>query len=190
MAARNVPVTNVALFGGSFDPVHYGHVSIACYLASMGFFDSVQVMPVYKHAYGKDLLLFEHRYEMCRLAMGWIPKTNISDIERQSVDIPGYPEVNYTYHTARRIKEIHPNWNLHVVCGADVDINSWDLGKELLEIVTPFVLDRAGVSESRVIFPSISSTEIRESLKDGSDVAKRFLTKPVYDYIKENKLYQ
>jgi len=179
----------------AFSPVHYGHIFTMCYLASLGKFDTVCMIPVGKHAYGKDLEEFHHRYEMCRLGTEWISKTQVLDIEKQILDIPDHPDINFTYHTLKRLKGLHPDWNLHFVVGADVgnQIKNWELGEELLSIATPYIIGRHGYEhENMAVLPDISSTEVRGSFKKDPDhkIAKTFLPKPVYDYIVENNLYQ
>lgn len=187
-------MAEVALIGGSFDPPHVSHVFAACYLAALGRFDSVYVIPVAKHAHDKNLTPHYMRYEMCRLSMEWIPKTHVSDIELQLLDSPGHPPVNYSYHTVKALKKLHPDWNIHFTVGADVasQIPNWYLGKELLEISKPFILGRHGYEhENMAVLPNISSTQIRESFKNDPEhkVAKAYLPKPVYNYILLNNLY-
>ena len=188
-------MTEVAIYGGSFDPVHYGHIFTVAYLASLGKFDTVCMIPVGKHAYGKQLTEHFHRYEMCRLGTEWIQKSQVLDIEKQILDLPDHPDVNYTYYTLKRIKELHPDWNLHFVVGADVanQIQDWELGEELLSIAKPYTIGRHGYEHHGIaVLPDISSTEVRGSLKKDAnhEIAKTFLPKPVYDYIINNELYQ
>ena len=63
----------VALFGGSFNPPHVGHVLAVTYALSVGLVERVLVVPVFEHALGKRLAPFEHRVEMSRRAFGWLP---------------------------------------------------------------------------------------------------------------------
>jgi nicotinate-nucleotide adenylyltransferase len=187
-------IVNVAIFGGSFNPSHLGHVLTTCYLSSLGKFDIIIVMPVGKHAHDKCLIPFHHRYEMCRLAMGWIPKVNISDMERFILDIPGHNGVNFTYETIQKIKELHPNWELHFVIGSDIvsKINNWKYSSELLKIASPFVIGRQGYEHKcNITLPEISSTQIREILnkKHNYKLAQELLPQTVYNYIVENNLF-
>ena len=187
-------MAEVALIGGSFDPPHVSHVFAACYLATLGKFDSVYIIPVAKHAHGKELTPHHMRYEMCRLSMEWIPKTHVSDIEKQLLNMPNHPDVNYSYHTIKALKELHPDWNIHFTVGADVasQISSWAFGDELLKISKPFILGRHGYEhENMAVLPNISSTEIRNSFAEDPEhkIAKTYLPNPVYDYIIKNNLY-
>lgn len=189
---------NIALYSGSFSPIHFGHIFTVSYLSSLGKFDNVLVAPVCKHPDGKNLIEYHHRYEMCRLGMGWIHNTTISDVEKQVLDLPDYPDVNYTYFTVKRIKEIHPDWNIHLVVGADISNNlkNWTYGEELLKISTPFIVGRQGYKHQdpsiMSVLPDISSTKVRESFINDPDhiVAKTFLPEVVYSYIIDNKLYE
>lgn len=195
MTTKENKKVQVAFYGGSFDPIHYGHVFTVCYLATLGNFDNVLVAPVCAHAHSKSLTDYNKRYEMCRIALNWIPKTHVTDIEKQVLDLPSYPDVNYTYHTIKRLKELHPDWNIQFVIGADVasQIPTWDHGQDLLSIAQPFVLGRHGYEyQEHAVLPNISSTEIRNSFKYDSkhSVAKMFIPKPVYEFILDNNLYE
>jgi nicotinate-nucleotide adenylyltransferase len=189
---------NVILLGGSFNPVHMGHVFAACYLTHLGLFDEVLVVPVCKHPYGKDLVEFHHRHEMCRLAMSWIPRVTISDIEKHIIDLrlsTGHRTdvaPNYTCDTVAALKELHPGWKIFFAIGSDNDkVEQWEGGQRLLSMAKPFVIGRAGHPDSKdvAILPEISSTDIRKSLATSGMIAEAFLPAGVLDYIKEHKLY-
>ncbi len=182
----------VVLFGGSFNPVHMGHVFTACYLAHLGMFDEVLVVPVFKHPYNKSLVEYHHRHEMCRLAMSWIPKVTISDVEKYLSDISEEP--NYTIKTVTYLKKIHPDWDIYFAVGSDnYNVSEWHGGEELLDLAEPFVIGRAGHPDKNniAILPQISSTEIRKSLVENrySGMAMSFLPEGVLEYINKNGLY-
>jgi nicotinate-nucleotide adenylyltransferase len=67
----------VACYGGSFDPPHVAHVLLAAYVLTVEAFERVLVMPVFSHAFDKQLAPFEHRLRMCELAMGWLPRVEV-----------------------------------------------------------------------------------------------------------------
>lgn len=187
----------VVLFGGSFNPVHMGHVFTACYLAHLGMFDEVLVVPVFKHPYNKNLIEYHHRHEMCRLAMSWIPKVTISDVEQYLFDKASWSatvEPNYTVQTVSYLKAVHPDWNIYFAVGSDNSrVSEWHGSERLLQLATPFVIGRAGHPDKNdiAILPQISSTEIRKSLAENKHgtIAKAFLPEGVLDYIKKNGLY-
>ena len=104
----------VGFYGGSFDPPHIGHVLAVTYVLSVAGFDRVLVVPVYGHAFEKHLTPFAHRLRMCKLAMGWIPGVEISDVEA-SLDVP-----NLTLRTLQKIRAEYPDYRLGLVIGSDV----------------------------------------------------------------------
>ena len=83
--------TRVALFGGSFNPPHMGHVLAVAYVLGVGLVDRVLVVPVFEHALGKQLVPFQHRLEMARRAFGWLPRVEVSTIEEQLGAKAQYP---------------------------------------------------------------------------------------------------
>lgn len=183
---------NTVVYGGSFSPFHLGHLFTVCYLASTGEFDNIIVIPVAKHAYSKDLIDYHHRFEMCRLGTKNIQNVQVLDVDRTILDNPNYPNTNYSYYTIKYLKELHPDWDINLAVGSDLvkDINKWKLGNELLLECNLRILGRHGFeSDGLAIFPDISSTQIRESLKSDHRIAKTFLTKPIYNYIVNNNLY-
>lgn len=76
--------TRVAVFGGSFNPPHVGHVLGVVYALSTAPIDEVLVVPVYRHPFAKPLAPFADRLEMCRLALGWLPRVTISRVEEEA----------------------------------------------------------------------------------------------------------
>src|SRR6476660_232974 len=107
---------NVALFGGSFDPPHVGHVLAVSYALSTGPFDGLLVVPVLAHAFGKHLAPYEHRVAMTALAMSDLPRATVSTVE----ETLGAP--SRTLRTVQHLKQAHPDWNLRLVVGADVHL--------------------------------------------------------------------
>jgi nicotinate-nucleotide adenylyltransferase len=184
---------NVIIFGGSFNPVHIGHVLMSCYISSVYKPDKIVIIPVYNHVFGKDLEAFEHRYKMCEMAMGWIPNIIISDIEKE---IGG---ASITARTVKYLKESNPDWNIRFVVGSDsasdLKAGKWEESDALLRMAEPLVIQRtsnASQLSGNEILPPISSTEIRASLKGQlmNTIAKTFLPLDVMNYIEEQMLYK
>ena len=181
----------VALFGGSFDPPHMGHIFIVCYLALQNF-DEILVLPSFKHPEGKNLSPFVHRLEMTKLAMDWIPSVTVSDFERK---IATNDKFNYTVDTVNKLLAEHADWRLHLVVGSDIsDFSRWERGDELISKATPFIVGRAPATPGvhPILLPNISSTEIRASLKKqlNHHIAKAYLPPNVLHYAETHNLYQ
>lgn len=150
----------VALYGGSFDPPHAGHVLAAAYLTCVAGFERVLVVPVYGHAFDKHPAPFEYRVEMCRLAFAQLRDVEVSAIESE-LDAP-----SYTISTVKALLSRHRDWQLRVVVGADVlpEIERWHESDELQRLAPLYVLGRSGFREEsapRPLLPEISSSQIR-----------------------------
>lgn len=183
--------TEVAFFGGSFDPPHFGHVLAAAYARGVGF-GRVLVVPVRSHAFGKQLAAFEHRVAMARLAFAHIDQVEVSEIEAE------LPEPNFTLNTLVALTERHPDWQMRLMIGTDVlhDASKWNRFDEVRKLAPPFVLGRPGAECEGVQleFPAVSSTEVRRALANRNEEASRSLLasrvpKAVVAYIEREGLY-
>jgi nicotinate-nucleotide adenylyltransferase len=184
----------VAFYGGSFDPPHVAHVLAVTYLLSVAGFARVLVVPVFAHAFDKQLTPFAHRHRMGELAMGWLPRVEVSSIEA-SLGTP-----SFTLRTLERLKELHPDYQLNMVVGADVlgERHHWHAFERVVALAPLFVLGRAGVWHPEAppaLLPAVSSTRVRDLLtrRDQSDAARELATIVpglVLDYIDQQGLYR
>jgi nicotinate-nucleotide adenylyltransferase len=186
---------SVALFGGSFNPPHVGHVLAVTYVLSIGRVDRVLVVPVFEHALGKRLEPFEQRLEMARRAFGWLPQVEVSSIEERL----GAP--SRTLSTVLALEREHPDWDLRLLVGSDItgEIQKWHAFDEIERRAPPLILERAGVrgaSGVPSLLPEVSSTEVRSLLGsaqpgDANAAALGALVpRAVLDYIFEQQLYR
>ena len=184
----------VALFGGSFDPPHVGHVFAVAYVLSTGF-DRALVVPTLSHAFGKPLAPFEHRLAMTRIAMDEFRSAEVSNVEQ----FLGSP--SRTLRTLKHLQQAHPEYRLSLVVGADVyrDREKWLGYDEIERLAPPFVLGRAGFEDERVpapVLPDVSSTKVRELLagtpgdRTGRPELGRTVPRGVLAYIEEHDLYR
>ncbi|MDE6763235.1 MAG: nicotinate (nicotinamide) nucleotide adenylyltransferase [Oscillospiraceae bacterium] len=198
-----------AIFGGSFDPVHNGHVSLASELHKALQLDEVIVMPTGVSPFKKDMkrrpASGADRLEMCRLAFADMHFAMVSDHE---ISQKG---VSYTVDTVRHFHGLYPNDELFLLVGGDM-LMSFDRWKSWQEILS--LCNLAAVSRERdgtdmdnlekkaaelrrfgkVIFVKtepldISSTEIREKIIKNCDISC-YVPQNVVKYILENRLYQ
>lgn len=186
---------HVAVFGGSFDPPHVGHVCAVEYLLSMGEFDRVLVVPVFAHAFGKELAAFGHRVAMTRLAMQDLDRAEVSTLEQEL----GTP--SRTIRTIERLRAVHPEWDCRFVVGADVlaETASWEAFDEIVRQAPLFVLGRVGVTHADApasVLPDVSSTDVRERVArlagraaEDEELA-RLVPGRVLRYIDEHGLYR
>jgi len=135
----------VAAFGGTFDPIHNGHVEIARAIVSEFRLDRLLLIPAHRppHKRSQGITDAYHRYAMSVLATLDVPKTVVSTIELESPDRP------YTFETIERLKgKIEPGTRLFCVIGADSfeEINAWREAERLMTSTNWIVVTRPGHS--------------------------------------------
>ncbi|MBN1611140.1 MAG: nicotinate-nicotinamide nucleotide adenylyltransferase, partial [Polyangiaceae bacterium] len=128
MAEDGGPI-EVALYGGSFDPPHVAHVMAIAYLRTVLGMTRVVVVPVYAHAFDKELTPFRHRLKMCELAFADLRGVEISPLE-QELGLP-----SWTLRTVQELARRHPHWRLRLTIGADVlaDAHRWHAFEQLVQ---------------------------------------------------------
>ena len=133
----------LGLFGGTFNPIHFGHlraaeeVCEALSLSRLWFIPAAQ--PPHKGA--RDLTPFEVRLEMTRLAVGDHPVMEVSDIEGRR------PGKSYSIETLRLLREeFGPTWELYFILGLDamLELPTWKDYAQLFQLCHFVVLDRPG----------------------------------------------
>ena len=195
----------IGIFGGAFNPVHNGHLNIADAFYEDLKLDKMLLIPTANppHKSGAGLLSSDDRINMLRLAIENKPY-EISTIEFERND------KSYTYNTLLELKRLYPEADLFLIIGADQIINfeKWYRYSDILDMVTLCASARESEEEKQIIIKSaqrlgiqdrfymsgravlrVSSSEIRDKIKNGSDVSK-LLPKKVFDYISEKGLYR
>jgi len=191
----------LGLFGGTFDPVHYGHLRpVEAARAELGL-ESVLVLPnpLPPHKLAEPLTPYAHRKEMLRLALSEFPHLTIADYEEQAAG-PGY-----TSDTVRRvIASLAPGEReLWLIIGADslVELPRWKDPEALFRDVRVAVMPRPGVDLDAVPpefrarvrllqtpLISVSATDVRRRLRQGGSVSE-LLAPQVIEYIRRHHLY-
>jgi nicotinate-nucleotide adenylyltransferase len=180
----------VAVFGGSFNPPHVSHVLAVTYALVTAPIDAVLVVPVYQHPFSKELASFEDRFAMCRLALEWIPRVTVSDVERV---LGGESK---TLRTLEHLHAEHPDWSFRLLIGADVlaDAPKWHRFDRVAELAPPLILGRAGASGTRApepVLPRVSSTEIRDAFAAGDEETLRLkVPAAILEYAAARGLYR
>jgi nicotinate-nucleotide adenylyltransferase len=183
---REVPlseqVKSLGILGGSFDPIHYGHLLCAQQLSEAVGLDRVLFIPCSRsphkrsHSPASDV----HRLEMIRLALGDHPLFELSDLEIRRGG------VSYTVDTVRHLREeMGPEVELWLLLGMDayLDIPAWKDPEVVLAECRFAVAGRPGCEDRRlsadfeartrfcnITAVDISSTDIRERLKEGRSI--------------------
>ncbi|RME21588.1 MAG: nicotinate (nicotinamide) nucleotide adenylyltransferase [Deltaproteobacteria bacterium] len=183
-----------AFWGGSFNPPHAGHQLACLVLLEMEGYDRVWLVPCRRHAFGKQLVPFEHRLQMCRLvAEPFGDRVVVSDVEGGLE--PGRP--NRTIETLELL-ERRGESGFELVIGSDLvgELDQWHRSEELLSRYTVLVLPRAGhhardarFRYGRLELPSVSSSQVREALAAGKSV-RGLVPASVADYIERHSLYR
>ena len=193
------------VFGGTFNPIHFGHLEIIKNVAALDTTEKVIVMPtsIPPHKISDNLACDADRFEMCKIALKEFENVEVSDDEL----LRGGR--SYTYDTLRHLRGKNPNDKYALVCGGDmiISFNKWYKYKEILKNTELIAIRRVGVDDDRfdeavknlinegaVInvlknhIMGISSTEIRENIQNDEYLLK-YLPKCVLEYIRDNDLY-
>ena len=198
----------LGIMGGTFDPIHIGHLVTAEEACQQFNLDNVIFMPSGEppHKDKRNVTAPDHRYLMTMLAVVANPCFTISRMEIDS------EKTSYTVDTVRRFGDLYgSNLELFFITGADaiLDITTWKDYKEILNSCSFIATSRPGYSLQKlrevlgsafevvmqhihlleVPAMAISSTEIRRRVAAGKTI--RYLTpRPVEQYIYKNQLYK
>jgi nicotinate-nucleotide adenylyltransferase len=170
-------MTHIALYFGSFNPIHFGHLIIAQDVINTGKFAELWLVisphnPLKSEA---DLAPIEKRLAMCEAALIHFPQIKLCDIELH------LPTPSYTIQTMEALTARHPDVQFTIIMGRDsvVQLHQWKRYEELLQYPIAY-FERSGVDQAVPSHPNIyciskriidiSSTEIRALLKAGKSV--------------------
>ena len=199
----------LGIFGGSFDPVHYGHLLLAECCREQCQLDEVWFLPAAAppHKLGAVLAPAKARVEMLEVATSGNEAFRVSSLE---IDRGG---VSYTVETLRAIAAQRPQAEQFLLLGADSlrDLPTWREPAEILSLAIPVVVRRAGSPEpdfaplaslvpadrleaikaSQVVMPltEISSTDLRQRVSEGQSLRYR-TPRAVEKYIEMQGLYR
>ena len=192
---------NIAIYGGSFNPIHSGHVNLALSLVKQGLVGRVWLLvspqnPLKANCndggVGDEVQpTYSDRLKMAQMACRGIKEVVVSDFERH------LPVPSYTINTMTELSKKYPQHQFSLIIGADnwVNFRKWYNYEEILKNYKSFVYKRPGYTISvpqiyadRVIVVDnalydVSSTEIRNHIKTD------MLHEDVLEYIKQKHLY-
>lgn len=199
----------IGLFGGSFDPVHYGHLILAELAREARALDEVRFVPaaIPPHKQDRNRASGEHRVEMLKLGIGGNDHLDVWDGELQRGG------VSYTVETLRELTAAQPNDDFYFLLGADsiFDLPNWREPAEICRLATIVAVNRPGsppvdfnqldglvsaerlqqFQESVVDMPlvEISSTDLRHRIATKQSI--RYQTpRAVEAYIRSHELYR
>ena len=188
---------HIALYFGSFNPIHNGHVGLANHLIDQGLADAVWFVLSPQNPLKESHILLDDdtRLNMTKLATAQNNAFAVSDIEFSM------PKPNYTIYTLRRLKEQFPEHLFTLLIGADnMEIfNKWKDYQSILNEFQVMVYPRSGFNFEKPKYPEmkliqaplfeLSSSEVRENIKNGFPYA-HLIPQSVANYIEEHRLYR
>jgi nicotinate-nucleotide adenylyltransferase len=189
----------VGLYFGTFNPIHVGHLIIANHMAEYGGLDQVWLVVTPHNPLKKKSTLLDdhHRLQMAFLAVEDYPKLKPIDIEFR------LPQPSYTVNTLAHLQEKFPTHEFSLIMGED-NLNSlhkWKNYEVILqnhdiyvyprintESIDPAIAANARIHRVNAPVIEISSTFIRNSIKEGKNV-RPLLPGKVWDYVVHNLFY-
>lgn len=195
----------VGVFGGTFDPIHNGHLIMASFIHDEMKLDKILFLPSGNppHKTKKKISDEKIRAEMVKIAIKNDSRFDISLLEH------GGSEPDYTFNTMTKLCELNPENEYYFIIGGDSlrNIDSWYRYEELLKLIHFIVIDRVSRDEKPLLelvekfnrnakglhylnmpLIELSSTLIRSRVKENKSI--EYMTpKAVIDLIKENGLY-
>jgi nicotinate-nucleotide adenylyltransferase len=202
----------IAILGGTFDPIHNGHLAAAHSVAETFQVDELQFVPAFTppHKSSHGITSPFHRFAMVALATISIERFRTSTIEVDAL------EKRYTVDTLESLKKSNPDAELLFIAGTDMyqEIESWRSYRRLFELAHMVIVNRPGfpfredvapfvvipekrtvtLPETKGVFylpfveQPISSSKIRDDRRRGANVSG-VLPPLVWSYIEKNKLY-
>lgn len=199
----------VGLLGGTFDPVHLGHLILAEQCRTQAQLDEVWFIPAYHppHKAPQGVTRFEHRCDMLALACAGQPAFRVEPIEKE------LPPPSYTAQTLRELTERYPEHEFHLLLGADslIDLPQWYEPLQVVASAGLIAVPRPGVMlmtaemlakalglshgdslRLRIVsapMVDISSRDLRRLLAAGLSI-RYLVPRSVEEFIRERKLYQ
>ena len=188
---------NIALYFGSFNPIHQGHLIIAQHILNDTDCQELWmiVSPQNPLKETKSLLNENHRLHLLQLALEDQVKIKANSVEFN------LPRPSYTIDTLTYLSQKYPQHNFSVIIGSDsfLNIKKWKNYEQLISNYHIYIYPRPGygIEESlpnniKVVqapFLDISSTYIRKLISDGKSITY-LLPKKVEEYILENNYYK
>ncbi len=203
------PRKRVGIFGGTFDPIHLGHLILAEQCREQGQLDEVWFLPASRppHKQDQTITRFDQRVEMIALAIAGHPAFRIEELEKER---PGF---NYTADTLQELHQRHPESDLYLLLGSDslADLPGWHEPRRIIENAGLLVMLRANTNpvptemlRARLLLPDtvplkvewiqapplidIASRELRKRVELGRTI-RYLVPRAVECYIHEKKLY-
>ncbi len=189
----------IGVLGGTFDPIHIGHLVLAEQTREKFQLKQVIFIPSASppHKTEQELSLADHRFEMTKLALEGNHHFFVSDIELKRKGL------SYTIETLRKLKELYEDSEIYFLTGSDVldEITTWKDPEGIYRLAKIVIAVRPGFDKfdpedhfakksiiATITGVDVSSTQIREKVRKGESI-KYLVPSKVEKYIKKNNLY-
>ena len=190
---------NIAIFGGTFNPIHIGHAILTNYIIENTGIDSVWLMVARQNPLKEG---YDKSYDIHRLRMTEMVSSRLQGVITSGFEF-SLPYPSYTINTLDALAAKFPEHHFNIVIGADnwEAFDKWKDWERIIEDYGVMVYPRRGYNinipekyAGRVVaidapMIEVSSTYIREGIASGKDMTF-FLPYDVYHYIKRNNLYK
>lgn len=196
----------IGILGGTFDPIHLGHLHMAEAVYASMELEKIIFIPAFvpPHKIGMEYAPAKARYAMTKIAVEPYPHFSVSDIELRRNG------VSYTIDTLRELHALYPEKHLYFIIGADsvVQLHTWNSIYEMLDLATFVAAGRPGYAgvrsevvrnlgaeaAAKIILLhtpeyDISSTAIRAQIRQNASLAG-MVPQTVENYIYEHGLYR
>ena len=185
-------IQKIAIVGGTFDPIHLGHLKIISEVAKK--FAKVIVIPTGEPwlKAAKPIATGEQRVAMAQTAVNSL---NLADQVQVSAIEVKRSGPSYAIDTVNELSKVYPEASFTLVLGSDAALNlhKWHRSDELQKLVEVLVVKRASVEPSQfpeiaIDAPDISSTAIRDKVAHSQEIAE-LVPPTIATFIKEHQIY-
>ena len=203
-----ISLSKIGIMGGTFNPIHNGHIKLAYTAYNEIGLDKIWFMPSKNppHKKSNDIASDYHRVNMIKLAIKAYKEFEISEIELKREGI------TYTVDTLVYLKEKYPQDDFYFILGADslINIEKWYKPEQLFKLTNFIVASRDDVNykdlSNHCMYLNgkydnvnihiinmkkinVSSTELRKNHRDYNNVKHDIVDQNVYNYIIDNNVY-
>ncbi len=175
---------HVILFGGSFDPIHNGHLAVAKNALKGRHADELWFIPTKMNPFKEDSVSFEHRYTMIEAAINGFDSFKVIEAEKY------LPSPSYTIDTVKLLIKENPDTHFDWLVGSDqIDrLGDWKDAKELQELIQFVVYYREG-HNSKHNFPTVEGTSFNVSSTEIRLGTSTNAPRSVLNYMTQHTLY-
>ena len=201
-------MSRIGIMGGTFNPIHKGHIKLAYAAYKELKLNKVWFMPSKNppHKKKNDIASDYHRVNMIKLAIESYKEFELSEVELQREG------TTYTADTLSYLKEIYPEHEFYFILGADslINIEKWYKPEKLFELTSFIVASRDDVDKKDLDYHmeylqnkynnvkinilnmdkiKVSSTELRKKYRDYKNIRNDIIDEKVHQYIKEYEVF-